>query len=99
MIDLTPLRTLADPNITGLPCYHGGGEVIVGYLGTLRFIVSVEPDGHCEASLARGKRPATDAQVTAFFRKWGIPVPKMEDTRARHCRMFVVQDTRPAFNN
>ena len=96
-MDLTALEPLAVRNPETLADFDG--RVLTGRLGATTFIVTVSPDGRVEASLSTDRgRPATDAQVAAFFRRWGHG-PKFEDRRARGCRMFVVRDVRPAYNN
>ncbi|MEO3479356.1 hypothetical protein AAFO90_16940 [Phaeobacter sp. CAU 1743] len=94
-MDTTPLKPFVESKPKTLPFYSGGGDVTIGQFGPTRFIITLNPDGHTEASLSRGSplwRP-TDSQIAAFFRLWGCQ-PLYEDPRAKRCRMFVMRDTR-----
>ncbi len=91
--DLSGVMHLVDPNAGTPPCAPPGTRSFLGELGNTTFIVTLGPDGHCEASVSCDMRPATDAQCRAFFRKLGRE-PEFEDKRSRFCRMFVVHDAR-----
>ena len=47
-------------------------DLVCGYLGNTAFVVTLDGDGHCEASLSRADRAPTPGEVMAFFRKWGV---------------------------
>lgn len=79
-IDLSPLERLADKRLSReLTAMSPPGcdgtmpqKMLAGYLGHLRFIVTLDRDGQCEASLSlSGGRP-TQSQQDAFWRHWGI---------------------------
>jgi len=81
---LKPLIPLADPSIEawlrayGLPMPE---HYIAGYLGRLRFVVTLDGNGLLECSLSCDDARPTEAQIAAFFRKWGMPMPDAKPTR------------------
>jgi len=78
-INLAPIMPLVDAGITNElrkdfgP--RGPDQLLVGYLGTMRWMVTLDSDGECEASLSCERGRPTQAQVAAFFARWGRPIP------------------------
>ena len=84
MIDLTPLQPLVDPeatrNILRSAPQPLPDKLIAGFLGTMQFIVSLDANGHCEASFATPHGRPTSAQQEAFWRRWGVRPPEQKPT-------------------
>lgn len=52
-------------------------HLICGRLGSTHFVVTLDGDHDCEASLSVEHGRPTKAQVVAFFRRWGVePISK-----------------------
>lgn len=93
-VDMAPLA----PTMVDVPEQFRriGTDVFMGWLGRTAWMVTVDSDGHVEASLSRvDKFKPTDAQVRAFFRLWGRD-PGVETRAAKRCRHFVVEPGRPS---
>lgn len=81
MITFGNLPKLVDDKATArtMGGWHGTKPVklLVGKMpDDTAFVVSLDSDGHCEASLSppRGKS-MTHTRVLGFFLAWGIPIP------------------------
>lgn len=81
MIDLTPLLPLCCPSVAEAAMQMLGETerpdvLIAGRLGRLGFVVTLDGWGDCEASISLPDARPTAGHALAFFRKWGIPMPK-----------------------
>ncbi|WP_299663895.1 hypothetical protein [uncultured Ruegeria sp.] len=88
---MTKLANLKPYTISEPPILPGwsGKKAIQGFLGRLSFIVTVDDDDHIEVSLSvDGPLKPTDAQVKAFFKKWGEQ--PIAEHRARFTRHFTM---------
>ena len=86
MIDITPLLPLCDPAaaqraLAQLPKGQRPDKMFVGRLGACSFVVTLDGDGECEASICAPVGSPSDAAIAAFFLKWGQPLPKVKPTR------------------
>lgn len=96
---LAPLRPLMDKAVTArIKATHAGpGDLIAGNLGATSFVVTLDADGHCEASLSTRHAKPSPAQIAAFWARWGYepdyPVPeRVLNGRGLH---WVVRKGRP----
>ena len=84
MISLDNLRPYVVPEKPFLPGWRGK-EAVQGYFGKCQFIVTVDHDGHTEASLlrktgGRNRRP-TKKMVREFFQVWNVSPLSREEGR------------------
>jgi hypothetical protein len=97
LIDLSPLRPIEDratiAAIWAMPISPQPDRISAGRLGNLAFVVTLDGDGHCEASLSRADRAPTPGEVAAFFRIWGVTPDEPTPHRifGGKGRMFVVR--------
>lgn len=103
---LAPIADYLDDDPPCLPGYTGFAAVQGERLG-VAFLITVDHDGHVEASFSthkpksRGIRrrpytgprsdPATPPQCRAFFRVWGITPVEFDGTRLKGIRHYVVR--------
>lgn len=85
MIDVTPLLPLCDKTIARralaqLPSNHRPDKMFVGVLGVCSFVVTLDGDGDCEASIYAPFGQPSESSVAAFFAKWGRPIPAAKPT-------------------
>lgn len=85
MIDLTPLLPLCDKAaarraMSALPPSEKPDHMVIGRLGAVSFVVTLDGDGECEASLCADIGKPSEATIRAFFDKWGQPVPTTRPT-------------------
>lgn len=99
MPDLAPLRPLMDKSLTArIKATHAGpSDLVAGCLGSTRFVVTLDADGHCEASLSTHHGKPSLAQIAAFWARWGYepdyPVPqRISNGKALH---WIVRKGRP----
>lgn len=85
---LSPLRALCDPDLGEIilraildPEIRKGAQAVAGHLGSLNFVVIVAADGLVTASLSDPRGVPTKAQVSAFWRRWGVE-PEQPDPAA-----------------
>lgn len=69
-MNLDRLRRIADRGPKPYPVPPDLRDHLTGLDGRMSWIVTVDLDGHVEASLARTDRPPTDREAANFFRMW-----------------------------
>jgi hypothetical protein len=80
---LEPLVPLSDPASEATVRASGvimPEHYVAGYLGKLRFVVTLQANGQLECSLSCAEARPTTAQIAAFFRKWGMSLPDVKGT-------------------
>lgn len=79
---LQKYKTKEGANVAGLiEKTSPGTSVIAGQFGALNFMVTLDHDGHCEASLAGIQSRPTEAQIAAFYKAWGVERPQSPPSR------------------
>ena len=85
MIDMEPLLPFCDKAaarraLSHLPDNARPDKMFVGSLGAISFVVTLDGDGECEASVCAPFGKPNDASIVAFFLKWGRPIPAGKPT-------------------
>jgi len=86
MIDVTSLLPYCDmavsrQTLAKLPPSARPDKMFCGTLGVITFVVTIDGDSECEASICAPVGQPNEASIAAFFLKWGRKIPDAKPTR------------------
>lgn len=79
-INMTPIlpfcnKATARRALAQFPPWARPDQIFCGAIGAITFLVTLDHDGKCEASLFSPIGEPSSQSIAAFFAKWGIPIP------------------------